>query len=287
MINRDQIISPLDGENPCGFNIREGDDLSVKQYRELKSIRSSLRKEERIGAEAYGTLTSNNEGWAKVISLASEILTNSSKDIEVAVWLLEGLTRVEGIKGLGDGLHIVCSLIQNYDLNMLYPKATDGHDSEEADDLILPILMLNGRYETGTIIAPIYFCPLIYTLSGESYSGWEIKKILEENNSTKAHQEITQKTLLESEVIKNIIADIDTEKFLQIQETLLIVVENFKNLNLLLTEKFERNAPNLSNIDNVLKYCHNLVANLSKIVKADEKKNLPLLIILKQMKRYL
>jgi type VI secretion system protein ImpA len=275
IIDHDRIINPLDGANPCGVNIREGDDLTLGRYKELKSIRSSLRKEERIRAETGSALTSNNKEWGEVLSLANEILTKYSKDIEVAVWLLEGLTRVEGIRGLGDGLHIIYSLIKNYDLSMLYPKAAEGYDSEEADDLLLPILMLNGRYEAGTIIAPIYFCPLIYTLSGESYSGWEIKKILEENNSTKSHQEVTQKMILESKVIKDIIADIDTEKFLQIQQNLLAAVENFKNLNLLLTEKFESNAPNLSNIDSVLKYCHNLVANLCKVVKSDEKKSTP------------
>jgi len=273
MIDHDQIIRPLDGENPCGLNLREGDDLSLGQYINLKTIRSSLRKEERIRMEADSSLTLDNEGWREVISLAGNILSRYSKDIEVAVWLLEGLTRVEGIKGLGDGLHILYSLMKNYDQSMLYPRVAEGYDTEEADDLLLPILMLNGRYETGTIIAPIYFCPLIYTLSGESYSSWEIKKILEENVSTKTHQEVTKGMILASEVIKNIIADIDIEKFLQTQQILSTTVENFKKFNLLLTEKFGRNAPNLSNIDNVLKYCNSLVTNLSKIVKASEEKS--------------
>lgn len=270
IIDYELITKPLEGENPCGFNIRTSESPFLEQYLKLKSIRSSLRKEERIKAETDGMAAYNYSGWHEVISIANGILVKYSKDIEIAVWLLEGLTRVEGMDGLKNSLNIIYLLLKDYDLKVLDPELSDSDNFDTIEDLLLPILMLNGRYEVGTIIAPLYFCPFIHTLDGQIYNGWAIKKILEGDNPNKLHPEVTKGLILESEIMKKIISDIDLEKFLQMEATLGAVIENFKNLNSLLTEKFERNAPNLSNIDGVLKYYQNVVVNLSKLLKTSE-----------------
>jgi len=269
MIDYNQITKPLNSDHKGGVDLRVDNNL-LEHYLNLKSLRSSLRREERKRIEVDGILVTNNNGWQEIISLATNILVNHSKDIEVAIWLLEGLTRVEGIQGLKIGLDILYYFLKEYELGELNPKINNEDEDSGIDNILLPIVMLSGKYEVGTIIAPIYFCCLIQTLDGNSYNGWELKKILQGNNPNQLNQEITKENLLESETIQTILSTINLENFLQLQDTLEQGVESFKKLNALLTEKFERNAPNLDNLNNVLKYCHSLVTNIAMIVKKEE-----------------
>lgn len=269
MIDYDRIIKPLNSDNRGGVDLREDSNLS-EFYFNLKSLRSSLRREERRRIEIDGTLTTSNSGWQEVISLASNILINHSKDVEVAIWLLEGLTRVEGIQGLKIGLDILYYFLKEYEIRELNPKINNEDEDDGIDNILLPIVMLSGRYEVGTIIAPIYFCCLIQTLDGNSYSGWELKKILQSANPNQLNHEVTKENLLGSDTMQAILSTINFEKFLQLQNTLEQGIESFKKLNSLLTERFERNAPNLDNLGNVLKYCHSLMTNIAMIVKNDK-----------------
>jgi type VI secretion system protein ImpA len=273
MINYEQIISPFHDQNPCGLDLREEAELSSK-YLNLKSVRSSLRKEERTAFEASETKTLiiNKDGWIQVTFMADEILSNDSKDIEVAVWMLEGLVRIQGIVGLKIGFDILSSLLKNYELLSLNPRIIDIQDVDQVEDFLLPITMLNGRYETGTIIAPIYFCPLISTLDGHSYNGWELKNILEEQKLIKNNNNIISKeALLESDTIRTIVASLNKEEFIKEKDNLDQTMKSFKEFNLLLSEKFHSNAPSLNNIDKVLGYCYSLVKGIYQIAFEDTK----------------
>jgi type VI secretion system protein ImpA len=264
MIDYDQIITPINGVNPCGVDVRQDSNLSEK-YLALRDLRSSLRKEERRRLETDGVLAPDQNSWQKIIHIANNILVHSSKDIELSIWLLEGMTRVEGINGLKISLDIICNFLEQYDLKELHPQQ-DAED-DEMDNILAPIILLSGRYEAGTLIAPIYFCPVIQTMDGTVYSGWDVKKILQDDTHHSGNKELTKECIIKSEVMRGIILDIDIAHFSKLKSSLTEGIESFKKFNSLLTEKFGRQAPNLDNIKEVLNYCYNLVSYISKFLQ--------------------
>ncbi|MCK7512005.1 MAG: type VI secretion system protein TssA [Desulfobacterales bacterium] len=63
--------------------------------------------------------------WGTVIDVASEALSARTKDIQIAVWLTEGLIRKQGFAGLNAGLIILDSFIRDF-WDHVYPLAEDG-----------------------------------------------------------------------------------------------------------------------------------------------------------------
>jgi type VI secretion system protein ImpA len=264
MIPYNEIIQPINGNNPAGIDARLEDSL-LTDYLNLKEIRNNLRKEERKNIEVDNNLIIDKQAWEEVITLAGKILSNYSKDIEIAVWLLEGLTRCEEFKGVKTGLDIICYFFDKY-IEYIYPLSQEM-DEEDDNPKLIPISMLSGKYEAGTLIAPIYFCELIKTRSGKSYNAWEIKKILSVKNKNKINHDVTIDEILQCDELKSAMENIDEEHFLQLKDNLVNCMSSFKEFNLILTKNFERYAPNLSNLNNSLSYCFSIINTATKITQ--------------------
>src|SRR5205807_5490807 len=63
--------------------------------------------------------------WPAIISLAQDILKNTSKDLLVAARLTEALTRDSGFSGLRDGMHLLRLLVEQC-WDRLNPSIEDG-----------------------------------------------------------------------------------------------------------------------------------------------------------------
>ena len=59
-------------------------------------------------------------------------MTTSTKDLELAVWLTEGLTRMHGLEGLTAGIRVVTELTQSF-WDRLHP----GLEAE--GEIVLPV----------------------------------------------------------------------------------------------------------------------------------------------------
>jgi len=59
------------------------------------------------------------------LKLASEALATKSKDLQIAVWLIEALIKSEHFTGLRAGLDLISGLIGNF-WDGLYPEIEDG-----------------------------------------------------------------------------------------------------------------------------------------------------------------
>jgi len=71
--------------------------------------------------------------WAETAALCIEGLGTRSKDLQLAVWLLEALIHLDGFSGLARGLGFLVALTERYG-DSFYPKVVDG-DAEHRDSL--------------------------------------------------------------------------------------------------------------------------------------------------------
>jgi type VI secretion system protein ImpA len=125
MALRDELLTPIAGPNPGGVELRY-DPLFDK-------IKEARREDDDVPQGEWQT-TRKIADWPLVISLAKDAIATKSKDLQVAAWLTEALTRREGFAGLRSGLDVVGGMIDQH-WPHLYPAIEDGDTEMRAGPL--------------------------------------------------------------------------------------------------------------------------------------------------------
>ncbi len=99
-VDIDGILTPIPGDNPAGENLRY-----TQTWEAIEEARKADDQLAKGDWKAKGELKTSD--WFKVIDLSIDALTNKSKDLQIAVWLLEALLQKEGYDGLLVGLKII------------------------------------------------------------------------------------------------------------------------------------------------------------------------------------
>jgi len=170
----DALLVPVTEESPTGSDLRE-DHSPGSDYRALRDARTIARNNERSALANGQTLFINPADWESILDQAPAVLQHQSKDIEVATWLIEALTRVHGFEGLSAGFSLVRKLIENFN-SELHPRP----DEDGIASQLTSLLGLNGFGGEGTLIAPIRAIPL--TGEGTSvgpFAAWQCEQAFE------------------------------------------------------------------------------------------------------------
>ncbi len=159
----DRLLAPIPGEQPAGIDLR-ADSSPSSVYYQLKDARSSARTAERRQAEEMLEIEAGEEPpgvppmateWRVVLDLAPEVLATQTKDLEVAAWLTEALTRSDGAAGLRDGFRLMAGLVRDF-WDGLYPLP----DEDGIETRVAPVTGLNGAGGEGALVQPIRNIPL-------------------------------------------------------------------------------------------------------------------------------
>ena len=118
-IDVDHLLIPISAVCPAGSDLRY-----TPYYEEIMEAR---RSEDAIALGDWQHDVKRSD-WDKVIALSVEALSTKTKDLQIAVWLAEALTVVDGFEGLDQGLTLITGLVQRF-WNTLYPLK-DGGDLE-------------------------------------------------------------------------------------------------------------------------------------------------------------
>lgn len=114
------LLAPIRDEAPCG------DDISFEQI--ISDIQDARRADDPHAAQGDWEVELKQADWHKARQYCLAALSTQSKDLQVAIWLVEAHTQLEGLNALADGLDWLTLLIQQYWDN-LHPQG-DG-DYEE------------------------------------------------------------------------------------------------------------------------------------------------------------
>ncbi len=116
MFDLDAILAPIPGDNPAGEDLRYTD-----VYERIKEAR---RADDTLNQGDWQREVKQSD-WGTVVDVASVALSTRTKDIQIAVWLIEGLIKKQGFAGLNAGLTILDSFIRDF-WDHVYPLAEDG-----------------------------------------------------------------------------------------------------------------------------------------------------------------
>lgn len=118
-----KLLEPLGSDSPTGADLRYVDgDLTLHKIRQA-------RAEDDPALAVGGEVKPPN--WRQIVSDCEQALTTRTKDLEIAGWLTEALTRSRGFEGTRDGLRLCKDLVHTF-WERLHPGLDGG-------EIVLPV----------------------------------------------------------------------------------------------------------------------------------------------------
>ncbi|HYR91344.1 MAG TPA: type VI secretion system protein TssA [Terriglobia bacterium] len=141
-LHTDELLDPISPEQPAGTDMRwtPGWDR----------IREARRSDDDLEAGQWAKRDRKAADWRIVQELATEMLRDSSKDLQLALWLTEANIKLQGFRGLSDGLHLATELMVRYWDKGLYPTMED-----DPQDRAGPFEWLNFKLVDSIVAIPI------------------------------------------------------------------------------------------------------------------------------------
>ncbi len=124
-IDFQELLAPIAGDNPAGENLL---------YTGLHDEVREARRADDVLDQGEWKRESKVADWPLVIRLTTEALAKQTKDLQIAAWLTEALLTQHGFAGLADGLHLMRELIDGF-WDTLYPEIDEGDLEARANAL--------------------------------------------------------------------------------------------------------------------------------------------------------
>lgn len=118
---RDDLLTPIPGDNPSGPDLRY--DNKVPIYDQVKEAR---RQDDDL-VQGDWQRERKVADYAKVINLTQDALATKTKDLQLAAWLTDACLRTRGFAGLADGITLCHGLVNNF-WDTLNPPLEDGDE---------------------------------------------------------------------------------------------------------------------------------------------------------------
>jgi type VI secretion system protein ImpA len=239
----DNLIKPITKDTPTGKDLRTniGADSIYYQAKDARNTARQIERKIQTGSNDSGDAPC----WDMVINLCEEILINHSKDLEVAVWLIEALIRKSGFAGLKLGFDLLYQLINKY-WDDIYPHP----DEDGITTRIMPLVGLNGEDSAGLLTQPIRNIAITEGTSIGPFVLWQYQQALASTNITDSKIKTKKAEQGEAliEHIQKALGETRPEFYVKLRADLKAAIESFINLNKLLDKKCGKLAPPTSQI---------------------------------------
>lgn len=246
-IDLDAVLAPIPGEKPGGDSARYSE--------EYDAIKEARRADDDLPMGEWQREPKTAD-WNAVIKLASNALASKSKDLQIAVWLLEGLVNRHGFAGLRDGLILLRELQEKF-WEDLYPEIEDGDLEFRAG----PLNWLNEKYS-----AAIRTIALTNGEQAYSWNHWDESRTVDNlgRQSPEAMQAAIADGKITGEQFDKAVSSTPREFFELLFEDLAQAKGELSRLETIVDKKFGRNAPSLIKIRNAIDDCYGVVSVIVK-----------------------
>jgi type VI secretion system protein ImpA len=133
IIDVEKLLAPIAGDRPVGNDLRY--DATFDRIRASRKVADDKQQGRSAGGDPEGASTSPEEraaaarnDWTYVADLLCVTLVTETKDLQLAIWLLEAATYLEGFAGAASGFELIRRLLETY-WDDIYP-AIDLEDDE-------------------------------------------------------------------------------------------------------------------------------------------------------------
>jgi len=241
LIDIESILTPIEGENPAGENLR---------YTATYDTIQEARREEDDLERGEWDREVKTADWQAVEQLAAEALTEKTKDIQIAVWLLEALIKTDGFKGLAAGLKLLTGLMENF-WERLYPEIED----DDLDYRIGPLEFMNEK-----LWLSVKQIPLTDPAAGPGFGWIKWKEASEVGTDESAIAE----GKLGIEAFEKAVSRSSKMFYAELNEQIEACIQSFTNFDNLLEEKFGSDAPRTADFKEALEECQRFIVKTLK-----------------------
>jgi len=246
-INCDALLAPISGPNPAGTSVRYSGDY--------EHIEEARREEDPGRPMGVWQRDLKRADWDAVVNLCSETLTERSKDLRVASWLLEALVHRHGYAALGGGFQLLAELCERFWPD-LYPELEDG----SADARSRIIEWLNERLPR--LLNQLPICAP--QREGRTYSFGDYcrsrrPKKLRETDLDQAESAVIGNSLTLS-VIDDSLRSTPSDFFEMMRDDLASAQEAVAQLTAVLDSNLMPDAPSLGNVQSTIEEINGLAA---------------------------
>ena len=124
--------------------------MDMRWTPEWDRLREARRSDDDLETGRWQKRERKTADWHTVQNLASTMLRERTKDLQVSMWLTEANVKLNGFDGLRDGLHVVRELMQRYWNQGLFPALEDGPEDRSG-----PFEWMNSKLVDSIRAVPI------------------------------------------------------------------------------------------------------------------------------------
>ncbi len=137
----DDLLNPIEGPSPSGANLRYDPvfDKIKEARREEAQPPPGMTEQDRKVADN-----------AQVVKLTTDLLTNKTKDLQLAAWFTEASLKQRGFSGLKDGLGLCLGLVSKF-WDTLHPEIEDG----DAESRGAPLGFVGTKLDIALKLVPV------------------------------------------------------------------------------------------------------------------------------------
>jgi type VI secretion system protein ImpA len=246
MLELEALLRPVSDDSPCGVNLRlEAGDLTFQRIEEMRQEVDPALDPEGRGRSA---------DWKGVVEECTAALTERTKDLELAAYLVQGVVQQEGFAGLRSGLELIRALLEAFWEN-LYP----GYDEGEIVEAIRarPLTWLGTSQD---FLDAVKRVPLSEPIGGTPYGWFDYEQSRRVDSAgTKADQtaynELLEAGLITGEQWRSSLAATPPERLGAIVEAIRGCRDELRRLEAACVERFDEDPPNFVELANLLDDC--------------------------------
>ena len=228
----EDFLIPISAESPSGHSLKESE-----VYTDIQRARAFDDPSLPRGVWDHDLKRSD---WHLVRDLCQSILREKTKDIQVAIWLLEAQLNLEGLSSLPANLLLLSKLTSDF-WGDVHPVMQDG-DTEYRSNLFV---WMNDK-----LIAPIRQITIAETLTGESFLWLDWERAAQLDDSQSASLEFRDKN---TTAIKVAISQTHVDYHKRLCQDLSDSLFALDFLDSVLAEKLAQAAPSLNNLKDLLR----------------------------------
>jgi type VI secretion system protein ImpA len=273
-LSSEKLLQPISDSEPAGPELKE-DAAGSEVYYRISDARRAARDAEKA-LRAHKMLEDGEQNpaspppppdWRTVMELTSLAIAERSKDLWLAAWLIEALTRQHGFAGLRDGFRLTRELCERF-WEGIHPRP----DEEEGYlHTVAQLTGLNGDEAEGSLLAPILNIPITAGRASRPLTSADHRQALdiEKIADAEVRNRRIQKGAATLEMFAREAAATPPDWYATLLDDLEQCGEEFSRLNAVLDERCGQTpdggsaAPPASQIRAVLEECRDLVRSLA------------------------
>jgi type VI secretion system protein ImpA len=239
----DILLDPISADQPVGADLRWTPDWD--------RITEARRADDPLASGKWAKKERKAADWRLTYELATSLLQERSKDLQLAMWLTEAGMKLHGFSGLRDGLAIARELMVRYWNEGLYPKIEDGPEDRAGpfdwlnDKLVdsISAIAITAREDGGTDYS-------LLDLQDARRVGSEANCHTADGeldpNKKRAYDQALDNGHISMEMFEHAVKKSRRAAYEELYSDVVQTYDEFKALEKVIDEKFGEAAPNLS-----------------------------------------